>query len=1027
MRTLAWLGLAFAAMRGGADDHGDDDFDSHSHVTCLANCADCHDWFATAGGCGPECTAEEQIFINTYLCSSSYGRPRRLDDSCGDTAHGATDVDGDGCGDYANYTSWCGAYDDNDFTANDMCCACGGGDSSNSTDADAAAPTVTSVVESDDDEYLTALSSSSYSYASIWDGLTSGGASCYESCPYFPTTCDEFESMSAACDDCVDSYAGCASSCSDEERAYIISLLGCTPSDAVGPHAGGSFSYGPYEYVSNDCGVSAGSCYHSSTHVVSCNVASDECSGYWYSPGYISGYSGCCHCQASCGNVTSDCADSYYDDPCPTSAPTPPPATIEAAQFGGCYDTSTNSVTCAFNASFCAAGESWVLPGDVGGYNSDSCWCEDTPVGSCYTYATTHVATCHPHDSQCPDQTSWVSAGYQFADGSQCTCAVNRFDGSTQFGACYDYVSHVATCSLAEGDCATTEMWLEPQDALVTYDMHCHCMDVEVGACYSTTTHTLSCAVDADSCEDGGVFYDARTARDTLSMMCRLCNTSSIPFPTASPVVPPAETTPEGVVEFGACYVSSTNTATCAFNASHCDPSAGEAWVTPAALTALGLDACWCDVTPTGACYDMYGTHIATCHLHESQCPDNHYWIGVGYQYSDGSECTCADNRNDGPTQFGACYDTTSHTTTCSVDENDCTAGETWLEPSESLYTYGIACHCHDVRTGACYNTVSHATTCAVDSDSCDDGEVWIAARDVSDTYGMNCVLCGGPTSAPTPAPTRVPIVAVSVGMSGVTCTEYDTDSGDAVIVTVLDDIIAGASFSDPECADDTDDSILVALEVSAPISIYTAALQDDTTGGTYDSLFSWVNTELTAAVDDGTFTLRIMAEATRRRLTWARRLGLADATVTGVETATFSPSPAPTATPSLAPTPAPWPAPTPVPWPAPTLVPVPVPTSRTNPSPTPAVATVVERSSSASRGGLDVMIVIVIAVVVVLLCCIAAVAIVCLHKKKEAAPAQAPPPQALAIALAIPDDAVANPSAVSIPMEKKSRPSITI
>ena len=71
MRTLAWLGLAFAAMRGGADDHGDDDFDSHSHVTCLANCADCHDWFATAGGCGPECTAEEQIFINTYLCSSS--------------------------------------------------------------------------------------------------------------------------------------------------------------------------------------------------------------------------------------------------------------------------------------------------------------------------------------------------------------------------------------------------------------------------------------------------------------------------------------------------------------------------------------------------------------------------------------------------------------------------------------------------------------------------------------------------------------------------------------------------------------------------------------------------------------------------------------------------------------------------------------------------------------------------------------------------------------------------------------------
>ena len=71
----------------------------------------------------------------------------------------------------------------------------------------------------------------------------------------------------------------------------------------------------------NACGVSAGSCYDSTTHVVSCDVTDEDCSGYWYSPGYISGYSGCCHCQASCGNVTSDCADSYYDDPCPTPAP----------------------------------------------------------------------------------------------------------------------------------------------------------------------------------------------------------------------------------------------------------------------------------------------------------------------------------------------------------------------------------------------------------------------------------------------------------------------------------------------------------------------------------------------------------------------------------------------------------------------------------------------------------------------------------------------------------------------------------
>ena len=59
--------------------------------------------------------------------------------------------------------------------------------------------------------------------------------------------------------------------------------------------------------------TSVGSCYDSSTHVVTCNVEDDDCSGYWYAPGYASSYSGCCHCQASCGNVTADCADNYYD------------------------------------------------------------------------------------------------------------------------------------------------------------------------------------------------------------------------------------------------------------------------------------------------------------------------------------------------------------------------------------------------------------------------------------------------------------------------------------------------------------------------------------------------------------------------------------------------------------------------------------------------------------------------------------------------------------------------------------------
>merc|ERR1719487_1842131 len=192
---------------------------------------------------------------------------------------------------------------------------------------------------------------------------------------------------------------------------------------------------------------------------------------------------------------------------------------------------------------------------------------------------------------------------------------------------------------------------------------------------------------------------------------------------------------------------------------------------------------------------------------------------------------------------------------------------------------------------------------CSEDSD-CFTGGI-CGSTDVC-LYTPTAVPIPVPTGTPTPAPTRVPIVAVAVGMSGVTCAEYDTDSGDDVIVTVLDGIITGSDFSDPECSAGTDDdSISVALEVSATIPTYTTA--------GYDSLFLWVNTELAAAVSDGTFTAAIVAEVSRRRLSWARRLSLSDATVTGVTTETFSPTPAPTPTPTTAaPSTTPTPAPTP-------------------------------------------------------------------------------------------------------------------
>ena len=48
-------------------------------------------------------------------------------DACVDTASDATDKYNDGCKWYDENPKHCGIYDDDDFIANEMCCACNGG------------------------------------------------------------------------------------------------------------------------------------------------------------------------------------------------------------------------------------------------------------------------------------------------------------------------------------------------------------------------------------------------------------------------------------------------------------------------------------------------------------------------------------------------------------------------------------------------------------------------------------------------------------------------------------------------------------------------------------------------------------------------------------------------------------------------------------------------------------------------------------------------------------------------------------
>ena len=46
---------------------------------------------------------------------------------CYDTAVGELDSNSQGCETYREFTTFCGSFDDDDFTAGVLCCACGGG------------------------------------------------------------------------------------------------------------------------------------------------------------------------------------------------------------------------------------------------------------------------------------------------------------------------------------------------------------------------------------------------------------------------------------------------------------------------------------------------------------------------------------------------------------------------------------------------------------------------------------------------------------------------------------------------------------------------------------------------------------------------------------------------------------------------------------------------------------------------------------------------------------------------------------
>ena len=103
--------------------------DSTSGATCQNDLSetdaygdDCTWYDSNAGSCG---SYDSDNFEASDLCCACGGG--LFDGECEDQDDGVTDYYGDSCDWYLSSPESCGTFDDSDFTADELCCACGGG------------------------------------------------------------------------------------------------------------------------------------------------------------------------------------------------------------------------------------------------------------------------------------------------------------------------------------------------------------------------------------------------------------------------------------------------------------------------------------------------------------------------------------------------------------------------------------------------------------------------------------------------------------------------------------------------------------------------------------------------------------------------------------------------------------------------------------------------------------------------------------------------------------------------------------
>ena len=89
-------------------------------------------------------------------------------------------------------------------------------------------------------------------------------------------------------------------------------------------------------------------------------------------------------------------------------------------------------------------------------------------------------------------------------------------------------------------------------------------------------------------------------------------------------------------------------------------------------------------------------------------------------------------------------------------------------------------------------------------------------ADSTADGAAYTMLLTVIPAPVPTPSPTRTPVVAVSLGVAGGTCDDFNATVFDLTFAS----IVKNATFSDATCVDAPSDSVVVSNKVIVPLVI---------------------------------------------------------------------------------------------------------------------------------------------------------------------------------------------------------------